>query len=73
LKTGSIDVEDANVEGTTTLNSEAIYKDIEDVAKIISFKRIENAAYGGVARFYREIAAAQEQAAQEQAQAEPTI
>ena len=37
-------------------------------------KRIENASYAGVRRFYAEVAAAQQQAAQqEQAQADGTI
>ena len=43
---------------------EKIYKDIEEVARVISLKRAENAAYAGVRRFYAEIAAAQQQAAE---------
>jgi len=65
---GDVDVEDAHLEGTTELNSEAMYKDIEDVAKIIGLKRTENAAYAGVYRFYADLerrAAEQAQAAQQ--------
>ena len=61
---GDVDVKDAGVEGTTPLNSEAIYKDIEDVAKIIELKRVENAAFAGVYRFYQQANAAQESAAE---------
>ena len=56
---GDIDVEDAKLEGTTEVTSEAIYKDIEDVAKVINLKRTENAAYAGVMRFYRDMQAAE--------------
>lgn len=66
---GSIDVVDAGLEGTTTLESEAIYKDIEDVAKVINLKRVENAAYAGVLRFYQN---AQAQS-QEASSAEPSV
>ena len=56
---GSIDVKDAGVEGAAVLGSEEIYKDIEDVAKVIANKRIENAAfvgaYNGTARFYEDV------------------
>jgi hypothetical protein len=57
---GDIDVEDAKLDGTTEVNSEFIYKDIEDVAKAVKTKRIENAAYAGVMRFYRDMQAAEE-------------
>lgn len=63
---GGRDVEDAKLEGTQPLSAEQIYKDIEDTAKIIEQKRIENAAYAGVRRFYEQIAA--EQAKQEEAE-----
>ena len=63
---GDVDVEHAGIEGTTELTSEGMYKDIEDVARIINLKRVENAAYAGVIRFYQQ---AQAQAAQ--AAAEP--
>ena len=56
---GSIDVTDAGVEGATVLTSEEIYKDVEDVARIIANKRIENAAfvgaYNGTAKFYEDV------------------
>lgn len=66
---GSVDAVDAGMEGTTAVSSEEAYKDIEDVAKLIANKRIENAAYvgayNGTARFYQDANAAK--AAQEQA------
>lgn len=62
---GSIDVVDAG--GEATVGTEQIYKDIEDVADIIKMKRIENAAYAGISRFYSAVAA------QEAAQQETTI
>lgn len=52
---GDIDVENAGLEGTTELKSEEMYKDIEDVAKVIELKRIENAALAGVYRFYADL------------------
>lgn len=61
---GSIDVKDAGVEGTTTIADEEIYKDIEDVARIIKQKRIENAAfvgaYNGTSKFFANMAAQQQ-------------
>lgn len=63
FENGDIDVEDAHLEGTTEVASEAIYKDIEDVARVIALKRTENAAYAGVMRFYRDMQAAEQQAA----------
>ena len=65
---GDIDVEDAHLEGTSEMTSEQIYKDIEDVSKTIGLKRIENAAFAGVYRFYSDIQN-QAQAAAEQAKA----
>lgn len=50
---GDVDVVNADVEGAVKLGSEALYKDLEDVAEIIRLKRIENAAYSGVLRFYQ--------------------
>lgn len=65
---GSVDVKDAGVEGTTTLASEEIYKDIEDVARIIKNKRTENAAYvgayNGVSRFFADMQKQQENPAE---------
>lgn len=57
---GAIDVENLEVEGAEKLDDEQIYRDIEDVARIIEKKRVENAAYAGVVRFYREVEAAQQ-------------
>lgn len=57
---GDVDVKHAGVEGTTELSSEGMYKDIEDVARIIQLKRIENASYAGVLRFYQQAQAAQD-------------
>lgn len=63
---GSIDVHDAGVENTATLTNEEIYKDIEEVAKIIANKRTENAAYvgayNGVSRFFADMQKQQEAA-----------
>lgn len=60
---GSIDVKNAGVEGTTVVSDEEIYKDIEDVARIIGHKRVENAAYvgayNGTAKFWENVNAAQ--------------
>jgi len=67
---GSVDVENANIEGTTELSKEQIFKDIEDTAELIYFKRIENAAKAGVFGFYQDMQQAQMQAAQAQAPAE---
>ena len=52
---GDTDVQDAKLEGTTEMTADNIYKDIEDVARIIGNKRVENAAYAGVLRFYQDI------------------
>lgn len=60
---GDTDVEDAKLEGTTEMSSEDIYKDIEEVSKIISIKRVENAAYAGVLRFYQDVERRQAEAA----------
>jgi hypothetical protein len=57
---GDIDVEDAGLEGTETLQSEQIYKDIEDVARVIANKRVENAAYVGAYRFFNDLRAREE-------------
>lgn len=53
---GDIEVEDAHLEGTTELNSEEIYRDIEQTSTAIAMKRAENAAYMGIARFYDDMA-----------------
>lgn len=53
---GDIKVENnTSLEGVTPLSSEGLYKDIEDVADIIKNRRIENAAYRGIYRFYTEM------------------
>lgn len=62
---GDVEVDNADIEGAedlVKLSSEALYKDIEDVAETIRLKRIENAAYSGVVRFFR-VMQAQEEAA----------
>ena len=66
---GDIKVENNEaIEGITLLNSEGLYKNIEEVAESIKSRRIENAAYLGVRRFYEEL----ERSAQESA-IDPTI
>lgn len=65
---GDVDVEHAGIEGTTELSSEGMYKDIEDVARIINLKRIENAAFAGVYRFYQQAQAAEAAGAEEAAE-----
>lgn len=57
---GDIDVEDAKLEGTEPLQSEQIYKDVEEVARVIANKRIENAAYVGAYRFFNDLRAREE-------------
>lgn len=56
---GSVDVADAELEGVDKCTSEEAYKDIEDVAQMIKFKRYENAAfvgaYNGTAKFYQDV------------------
>lgn len=61
---GDVDVVHAGIEGTTELTSEGMYKDIEDVARIIQLKRVENAAYAGVLRFYQNAQAASAESAE---------
>ena len=63
------------IEGIAQLSSEALYKDIEDVADIIRNRRIENASYRGIQRFYADMQAYEEQqAAAAQAQGvNPTV
>lgn len=65
---GDIDVKDNKVEGTTEMQPEAIYKDIEDVAAVIKMKRYENAAYVGARRFYMDLQRAQQEQEREPAQ-----
>lgn len=67
---GDIDVEDAGLEGTEPMTSEQIYKDIEDVAKLVANKRVENAAYYGAYRFFMDMRAREEAAMAQAAQAE---
>lgn len=57
---GTIAVEDAGMEGTETLTDELMYKDIEEVAKVVANKRVENAAYYGAYRFYMDLQARQQ-------------
>lgn len=70
---GSVDVEDAKLEGTQEMTTEQIYKDVEDVAELIKLKRVENSAYIGIRRFYADVQAAQEKAEAEQAAPNPTL
>jgi len=62
MKTGSVDLVDNKVEGTTELTSEDMYTDIERVASLIGQKRIENSTYVGTIRamndFYANLARA---------------
>lgn len=60
------------IEGIDVLSNEQLYKDIEDVADIIKNRRIENAAYRGIYRFYAEMEQ-REMAAQQAAMNEPTL
>ena len=50
------------------MTSEEIYKDIEEVARIVANKRVENAAfvgaYNGTAKFYKDVQAAKEEPAE---------
>lgn len=47
---GSLEVKDNEIEGTTKLTAEQMFQDIEDTAKMISYRRIENSTYTGVLR-----------------------
>ena len=67
---GDVDVEDAKLEGTENITSEEIYKDVEDVARLVANKRIENAAYAGAYRFFAELRAREEALAAQAAKAE---
>lgn len=58
---GSVTVEDANIEGTTRISANEMYADIEDVAKTIGLRRVSDAAYQGVVRFFNEMRNQQEQ------------
>lgn len=70
---GDVRVENnTNIEGTTPLSNEGLYKDIEDVAETIKNRRIENAAYRGIYRFYAEMEQ-REAAAQAALCADPTV
>lgn len=70
---GDIKVENASVPGTQNLSNEALYKDIEDVSEIIRNRRIENAAYRGIYRFYADLEKRQAQAAAEAQGVDPTV
>lgn len=56
---GSADVKDAEMEGTERISNDEIFKDIEEVARLVQLKRIENAAfvaaYNGTAKFYQDV------------------
>ena len=68
---GDIRVENNPIEGITVLNSEALYKDVEDVAETIKNRRIENAAYRGIYRFYADMEKREQAAAA--GQVDPTV
>lgn len=68
LADGGIDVENLGLEGTEQLSDEQIYRDIEDVARIIDKKRVENAAYAGYVRAYNDIKKYEAQLAAAEAQ-----
>jgi hypothetical protein len=65
---GSVDVADLEKEETEKLSADDIYKDIEDVARLVSLKRAADtaftAAYNGVAKFFQDVNAQQKAAAQ---------
>ena len=74
FENGDIKVENNPVEGAQTLTNEALYKDIEDVADTIHNRRLENAAYRGIYRFYAERKQREAQAAAAAAQqVDPTV
>lgn len=66
---GSADVKDAEMEGTERVSNDEIFKDIEDVARLVQLKRVENAAfvaaYNGTAKFYQDVNAKQQEEAVE--------
>lgn len=70
---GDIRVDNNEIEGITPLSNEGLYKDIEDVAKTIENRRIENAAYRGIYRFYSEMEQREAAARDAAAGADPTV
>lgn len=68
---GDTDIENAEVEGVELpkLTNEEMYKDVEEVAKLIKHKRIENAAYLGCYRFFQDQERARQAAMQQAAEA----
>jgi hypothetical protein len=60
---GSVDVSDLEQEGTEKVTADAIYKDIEDVSRLVALKRTADtaftAAYNGVAKFFQDVNAQQ--------------
>ena len=69
---GDTDIENFEVEGTELpkLTNEEMYRDVEDVAKLIKHKRMEQAAYVGCYRFFQDQERARQQAMAQQAAAE---
>ena len=69
---GDTDIENAEVEGVELpkLTNEEMYKDVEEVARIIAHKRVENAAYVGCYRFFQDQEKARQRAMAEQAAAD---
>jgi hypothetical protein len=70
---GDIRVENNPIEGITVLNSEALYKDVEDVAETIKNRRIENATYRGLCRFYADMEKREQAAVTAAGQVDPTV
>lgn len=64
---GSIEIADSMREDTDRISPEECYNNVEEVAKTIERKRIENAAlvgaYNAVAKFFKDARAAQQEAA----------
>jgi hypothetical protein len=59
---GSVDVQNAGIEGVEEISNPKIYEDIENVAEMIRLKRYSDAAavaaYNATAKFYQDAQAA---------------
>lgn len=66
---GDTDIENAEIEGVELpkLTNEEMYRDVEEVAKLIKHKRMEQAAYLGCYRFFQDQERARQQAMAEAA------
>jgi hypothetical protein len=73
---GSVDVQDAGLEGVEAISNDKIYEDIEAVSRLITLKRASDVAftgaYNGIAKFYQDLAAQQKAAAEAEATVETT-